>query len=140
MSPEFLEELKDYVELAYGKTAYKGLRASKASGVITQNGHECLRCCDPALTPELFAQKETNALKVKVYTLIWQRTIASVMPNAVYSEIIYTVDNNGHKFEFCHRELTNTGYKAVYNYESTQTSKIDCTFEIGEALTVVNKS
>ena len=99
-----------------------------------------MRITDPFLTPELFAQKETNNLAVKVYTLIWQRTIASVMPNAVYSETVYTIDNNGHKFELSQRELMEPGHKTIYNYESAQTNKLDCTFEIGEVLTVINKN
>jgi DNA topoisomerase-1 len=140
MSPEFLEELKTYVEVSYGKASYKGLRVKKATGAITQNGHECLRITDPTLTPEIFAQKETNNLAVKVYTLIWQRTVAAVMHNAVYSETVYTIDNNGHKFTLSQRELLEAGHKAIYNYEATQATKLDCTFEVGEVLTVINKN
>ena len=115
MSPEFLTELKNYVEAAYGKASYKGSRAKKATGIITQNGHECLRITDPTLTPELFAQKETNRLVVKVYTLIWQRTIASVMPNAVYSETTNTINNNDHKFVLTEKVLIDPDFRIVYS-------------------------
>lgn len=132
MSPEFLEELKTYVEATYGN--YKGLRIKKATGAITQNGHECLRVTDPALTPEIFAQKETNNLAVKVYTLIWQRTIASVMPNAVYSETTNTINNNDHKFVLAEKVLVEPGFRAIYSYRDDADEILKEAFKVGEAL------
>ncbi len=132
MSPEFSDELKAYVEATYGN--YKGLRAKKATKAITQNGHECLRITDPALTPELFAQYETNNLMIKVYTLIWQRTIASVMPNAVYSETINTINNNDHKFVLSEKVLIEPGFRAVYSYRDDADEVLKEAFKVGEVL------
>ena len=134
MSPEFLTELKDYIEATYGKASYKGLRAKKATGAITQNGHECLRITDPTLTPEVFAQKETNNLAVKVYTLIWQRTIASVMPNAVYSETTNTINNSDHKFVLTEKVLVDPGFRVVYSYRDDKDEVLSEAFKIGEVL------
>lgn len=134
MSPEFLEELKTYVENTYSKTSYKGLRAKKATGAITQNGHECLRMTDPALTPEIFAQKETNNLAIKVYTLIWQRTVAAVMPNAVYSETTNTINNNGHKFVLSEKVLVDPGFRTIYSYRDDTDEIITEAFKVGEVL------
>lgn len=132
MSPEFLTELKTYVEAVYGN--YKGLRAKKATGAITQNGHECLRITDPSLTPDLFAQKETNNLAVKVYTLIWQRTVASVMPNAVYSETTNTINNNDHKFALTEKILVEPGFRAIYTYRDGADEILTEAFKVGEVL------
>lgn len=134
MSPEFLLELKSYIEATYGKVSYRGLRAKKSNGAITQNGHECLRVTDPALTPELFAQKETNNLAVKVYTLIWQRTIASVMPNAVYSETTNTINNDDHKFVLTEKVLIDQGFRTIYSYRDDKDEIISEAFKIGEVL------
>jgi DNA topoisomerase-1 len=132
MSPEFLAELKAYVENTYNN--YKGLLAKKASGAITQNGHECLRITNPALTPEIFAQKETNNLTVKVYTLIWQRTIASVMPNAVYSETTNTINNNDHKFVLSEKVLVEPGFRTIYSYRDDIDEVLTEAFKVGEIL------
>jgi DNA topoisomerase-1 len=132
MSPEFLAELKTFVENTYGN--YKGLRAKKATKAITQNGHECLRVTDPALTPELFEQEETNNLTVKVYTLIWQRTVASVMPNAVYSETTNTINNNDHKFVLAEKVLLEPGFRTVYSYRDDADELVKETFKVGEVL------
>ena len=134
MSPEFLAELKAYIETTYKKASYKGVRAKKTAGIITQNGHECLRITDPKLTPEIFAQKETNSLTLKVYTLIWQRTIASVMPNAVYSETTNTINNNGHKFVLVEKILTDPGFRTVYSYRDDKDEVISEAFKVGEIL------
>ena len=138
MSPEFLVELKAYVAAAYGNTSYKGPRSKKATGVITQNGHECLRITDPTLTPELFAQKETNNLAIKVYTLIWQRTIASVMPNAVYSETTNIINNSDHKFVLTEKILIDPGFRIVYSYRDDKDEIISETFTVGEVLENTN--
>jgi DNA topoisomerase-1 len=132
MSPEFLAELKTFVEGTYGN--YKGLRAKKATKAITQNGHECLRVTDPALTPELFEQEETNNLTVKVYTLIWQRTVASVMPNAVYSETTNTINNNDHKFVLTEKVLVEPGFRTIYSYRDETDEVLAETFKAGEVL------
>lgn len=134
MSPEFLAELKDYVEATYGKASYNGLRVKKAAGIITQNGHECLRITDPAHTPELFAQRETNNLAVKVYTLIWQRTIASVLPNAIYSETTNTINNNDHKFVLAEKVLIDPGFRIVYSYRDDKDEILSEAFKVGEVL------
>ncbi len=138
MSPEFLVELKACVAAAYGNTSYKGPRSKKATGVITQNGHECLRITDPTLTPELFAQKETNNLAIKVYTLIWQRTIASVMPNAVYSETTNIINNSDHKFVLTEKILIDPGFRIVYSYRDDKDEIISETFTVGEVLENTN--
>ena len=134
MSPEFLADLKTYVETTYSKASYKGLRAKKATGAITQNGHECLRITDPVITPEVFAQTETNNLVVKVYTLIWQRTIASVMPNAVYSETTNTINNSDHKFCLIEKILVDPGFRQIYTYRDDKDEVISEAFKIGEVL------
>lgn len=116
ISPEFLPVLKSYVESSYGKTSYNKPRVGKKTG-DEQEGHECLRITDPALTPELFEQKEANKLLCKVYRLIWQRTIASCLPNAIYSDTGYLIDNNGQKFLLVSKEMTSAGFKTVYDYK-----------------------
>lgn len=134
MSPEFLAELKAYIETAYGKASYKGPRAKKTTGNLTQNGHECLRITDPTLTPEKLAQKETNNLVVKVYTLIWQRTIASVMPNAVYSETTNIINNSDHKFVLAEKVLLEPGFRTIYSYRDDADELVKETFKVGEVL------
>ena len=129
---DFLPGLKAAIEQTYGAGMYKkpvaGLKATNA-----QEGHEALRVTDPMLTPEEFAKLETKDLLVKVYKLIWQRTLASAMPPAEYAETSYTVINNGHLFKFAYKELTKLGYKVLYSV-TDEPKKATEAFSIGEVL------
>lgn len=140
LSPEFLPLLQKYVETTYGKKAFTKVRtAKKAAGA--QEGHECLRVTDPTLTPADFKNTGANDLLCKVYKIIWQRTIASVLPNAVISETIYNIYNDENKFVLSSNELITEGYKAVYSYkdeeDSADTGVVKETFTINEKLNVI---
>ncbi|MBO5423974.1 MAG: type I DNA topoisomerase [Lachnospiraceae bacterium] len=118
-SPEFIPELKSFIESTFGPEAYTAPRKGKKSGG-EQNGHEALRVVDPTMTPEKLTDHLKNDLLVKVYKLIWQRTIASAMPDALYNETIYTIENNGHLFRFSNKTLESPGYLTVYNKTSIE--------------------
>ncbi len=118
-SPEFIPELKSFIEATFGPDIYTAPRKGKKSG-NEQNGHEALRVVDPTMTPEKLAEHLKNDLLVKVYKLIWQRTIASAMPDALYNETIYTIENNGHLFRFSNKTLESPGYLTIYNKASVE--------------------
>lgn len=129
---DFLPGLKAAIEQTYGAGMYKkpitGVKVTNA-----QEGHEALRVTDPMLTPEEFAKLETKDLLVKVYKLIWQRTLASAMPPAEYTETSYTITNKGHLFKFAHKELIKLGYKVLYSIPD-ETRKVAEVFSVGEIL------
>lgn len=130
---EFLPELKDFIQNTYGAGKYVGTRKTKKKAT-DQDGHEALRIVDPKITPEILSTYINNDLLIRVYRLIWQRTIASAMPNATISETVYTIVNNGHKFKLTNKELLDAGYKAVYNFEDNQIFGYPETFVVGETL------
>ena len=135
-APEFLPTLQAFVEQTYGKSAFTKPRVGKKQE-NAQEGHECLRITDPSITPDVFAKMDANALNGKVYRLIWQRTIAAVLPNAKVSETQYLIDNNGEKFILVSNELTKPGFKEIYSYKD-EDDKDDTivkeTFKQGEKL------
>lgn len=133
LAVEFLPELKDFIQNTYGVGKYVGTRKTKKKAT-DQDGHEALRIVDPKITPEILSTYINNDLLIRVYRLIWQRTIASAMPNATISETVYTIVNNGHKFKLTNKELLDAGYKAVYNFEDNQIFGYPETFVVGETL------
>jgi DNA topoisomerase-1 len=133
IAQEFLPELKNFIASQYGAKSYRAPRKSKSKST-DQNGHEALRVVDPELTPEKLATYISNELLIKVYKLIWQRTIAAAMPNAMIAEVIYTINNNGHKFKLSSKTLVDAGYREVYNYSDNQILCCDEAFIVGEIL------
>ena len=137
MSPEFLDTLHKYVDSAFGKKSFTTVRKSKKND-SAQEGHECLRVTDPSMTPTLFADTGANNLQCKAYKLIWQRTVAAVLPNAVISETTYNIYNKEHKFNLVSKELVDPGYRVVYNYvdddQKDEDGLVKETFTVGEKL------
>ena len=134
LAPEFLPELQSYITATFGVDKYCTPRKSK-SKAATQNGHEALRAVNLEMTPEKLATYVSNDLLVKVYKLIWQRTIASVMPAATINETIYTINNNNHKFKLSLKNLVDAGYKLAYNYDKSERDSTNTeSFSVGEVL------
>jgi DNA topoisomerase-1 len=137
LAPEFIPELKSYIESNYGKSAYTTPRVGK-KGDNAQEGHEAIRVTDLTVTPDVFNKLETNALNEKLYKLIWQRTVACALPNAQISETSYLIDNNGEKFILVSKEITSLGYREVYAYkdddDKDENRPVKETFKKGEKL------
>lgn len=136
ISEEFIPTLKEYVDNNFGKDAFNKPRVGKKTE-HQQDGHECLRCTDPNLTPEKLAKYIKNDLLLKVYKLIWQRTIASALPPAKIAETTYLIENNGQRFNLISNELVEPGYKSIYNYkedEKKDDTVVQESFEINEKL------
>ena len=132
IASDFLPSLRATIEQTYGAGTYKKPTAG-AKATNAQEGHEALRVTDPMLTPEEFAKLETKDLLVKVYKLIWQRTLASAMLPAEYAETSYIITNNGHLFKFAYKEPIKLGYKVLY-YATDETKKVSEVFSVGEIL------
>lgn len=137
LASEFIPELKAFITSTYGIDKYQVPRSSK-SKATDQNGHEALRVTDLSMTPEKFANYTTNELLVKVYKLIWQRTVASAMPNAVILETICTINNNGHKFKHSSNIIIDEGYRVVYGYSEGDSVDNNKLFLPGDILTNTN--
>lgn len=133
ITTDFLPELENYIKNTYGPNKYVGPRKPKKKST-DQDGHEALRVVDPNITPEILATYINNTLLIRVYKLIWQRTVASVMPNALIDETVYTIDNNGHKFNLTAKEIADAGYKVAYEFEDNQVLSCTEAFIIGEQL------
>ena len=130
---EFIPELQTFIDSTYGKNKYIGPRKAKKKET-DQNGHEALRVTNPNMTPEALETALANNLLIKVYKLIWQRTIASAMPNAIISETVYMIDNNDHKFTLSSKELLKAGYKEVYEFDDSKVLSTTTTFTEEEQL------
>lgn len=135
MAEEFKPLLESYVKDKYGKNYYAPLREVK-KGETVQDGHECIRCVDLSMTPEKLDALITDKNLVKVYDIIYKRTIASMMQPCVTSETTYTIACNKHLFEFTVREQRFDGFKKVYKYDDEKEEFSKEIFELGELIRV----
>jgi DNA topoisomerase-1 len=87
VSPQAQGEARDYITQRFGKDfipekppQYR-TRAKNA-----QEAHEAIRPTDITRTPESL-KGQLNPNQIKLYTLIWQRFVASQMANAIYNTL-----------------------------------------------------
>ena len=140
MSLEFQEELKSYIKNNYGEN-YLGTLKQGKKVENAQEAHECLRCVDLTMTPERLSRHISDKYLLKVYSIIYNRTLASMMKPEVISETTYTIENGKHLFNFISKEQLFDGSNKVYTFDKDDESddeeeNINVTFQKGEVITV----
>lgn len=134
VSEEFVPKIKDYIISNFGEKYYQGIREPKKNE-NAQEGHECLRVIDLEMTPEKLASYVSDNILLRVYKLIYNRTIASLMSARKVSETTYTIENNNlHLFTMSSKEEAFDGWKRVYNVDREKEEIIKEKFKEKEEL------
>lgn len=134
MSDEFVFVAKDYITENYGKEYYGGVRKAKKKE-NAQEGHECFRIIDPNMTPEKLERFVEDKNLIRVYSLIYRRTLASLMSPRKIFETTYTILNGKHRFTLASREEKFDGWRKVYNVEKNEEEEVvKESFKKGEKL------
>lgn len=118
LSDAFVNDALAYIEQTYGKK-YVGKYRFNNKKANTQDAHEGIRVTDITRTPESIKSSLTND-EFKLYSLIYARTLASLMAPAKQQSLAYTFTKNG--YELVANGITTTfdGYMKVYGkYESS---------------------
>ncbi|KXT76637.1 type I DNA topoisomerase [Streptococcus sp. DD12] len=113
ISPVAQGEAAAFITDRFGATYSKhSNRVQNKSGA--QDAHEAIRPSSVYRTPESVA-KYLNKDQLKLYTLIWNRFVASQMTNAVYDTMRVALEQNGVIFTANGSQVKFEGYLAVYN-------------------------
>ena len=129
VSPIAQEQAREFIQSNYGKEylGKKGRKAKESPGV--QDAHEAIRPTSvfripseikPFLKPDQY----------KLYTLIWERFIASQMSPAVYDTVTCDIQANKHIFRATGSRMKFPGFTRVYqegkdNSEEQEESDVD---------------
>lgn len=106
-------EAANLITERFGATYSKhGNRVKNASGA--QDAHEAIRPSNVTLTPESIAQ-HLDKDQLKLYTLIWNRFVASQMTAAIFDTMKVHLEQNGVRFTANGSQVKFDGYLAVYN-------------------------
>ncbi len=82
------DQAKDMIEKNYWKE-YHSKRSFKTKSAWAQEAHEAIRPTDLARTPESLASV-LDSTQLRLYTLIWKRTLASQMSDAIIEVTTFT--------------------------------------------------
>ena len=96
ISPVAQNDAASFITERFGENYSKhGSRVKNASGA--QDAHEAIRPSNVNLTPESIA-KHLDKDQLKLYTLIWNRFVASQMTAAVFDTMKVNLEQNGVRF------------------------------------------
>lgn len=113
ISPLAQNEAATYITERFGAHYSKhGNRVRNASGA--QDAHEAIRPSNVNHTPESIA-KYLDKDQLKLYTLIWNRFVASQMTAAVFDTMKVNLEQNGVRFTANGSQVKFDGYLAIYN-------------------------
>jgi DNA topoisomerase-1 len=114
-----LEEIRQVIAERYGQVSLPDeARQFKTKSKNAQEAHEAIRPTSAARTPESLKGK-LDSDQLKLYTLIWQRTMACQMMPAVFDTVALELaagpdSEDGHRFRANGSILVEPGFMAVY--------------------------
>jgi DNA topoisomerase-1 len=87
-SDVFIEDVKKYIKNTYGDAYVKNIETlQKETQIQTQDAHESIRPVHIELCPNASSIQSLSSKVIKLYGLIWKRTLSSCMPSAQYNSI-----------------------------------------------------
>lgn len=119
LSDDFTKPALKYISDNYGSEYVGYIKKSKKTENV-QDAHEAIRPTSILREP-LKIKKFLSNDEFKLYSLIYKRTLASLMADAKVKQTSIILDNNDYKFKTTGQVLTFDGYLKVYkDYESSE--------------------
>lgn len=115
LSNEALEDIREFIINRYGQDNYPGSpRVYKTKSKNAQEAHEAIRPTSIKRTPEM-VQESLSSDQFKLYSLIWKRTVACQMADAVLDTVaIDFTCGQGNLFRANGSTITFPGFLTVY--------------------------
>lgn len=121
ISKEAVDPIKDVITEKYGEENYK-FRTYQSKSASAQEGHECIRPTHPE------QDKEEDSVGSSLYSMIWKRTIASLMAPAVHQVFQVTISCSSDPnitFKGSVERLDKPGFLLVYGENSEEEITLD---------------
>lgn len=118
LSSAYVFKAKDYITATYGKEyALEKPRGFKSRAKNAQEAHEAIRPTHAEKSPEiLIKEKKLNANQRKIYTLIFNRALATQMKEAqIKQQKVFIRGNKGYLFESDFQQVIFDGFLRVLN-------------------------
>jgi DNA topoisomerase-1 len=112
ISEDAKKKLLSYIKNTYAEN-YAKYRTFKTKVSNAQEAHEAIRITNPNL--EICKFEGCNSCHNKLYDMIRKRTLASLMSDAEYSDIVIQISNGTHIFKSVKSYMTFDGFNIVYN-------------------------
>ncbi|WP_381415372.1 type I DNA topoisomerase [Spiroplasma endosymbiont of Anurida maritima] len=97
LSDNFLEDAFTFIRVAYGPDYIGEVKPPKGKKKNVQDAHEAIRPTNLSITPEK-AKEYLSRDQLRVYKIIYNKTLASLMPPAKLLGKSIILNNNGYEF------------------------------------------
>lgn len=122
LSDEFIASAKNYIETNYGKNYYKGFKNKNKKGAHIQDAHESIRPTSLERTPEKM-KKYLSTDEYKLYSLIYNRAVASLMSDAVVEDTKVNIMANNCLFNVDGERVVFDGFLKIYEEAKLEESE-----------------
>lgn len=145
LAKEAIDEIRDYITQRYkGDNCPNSPRIYKTKSKNAQEAHEAIRPTSIKRTPEM-VQGSLTSDQLKLYSLIWKRTVASQMADAILDTV--SVDfscGKGNTFRANGSTIAFPGFLSVYeegrddSKDEDNEDKILPAFNVGEKIKILD--
>ena len=125
----FVEQAKEYILSNYGKRYVGSIKTKSQKNA--QDAHEGIRPTSILRNPDSI-KKFLTADEYKLYNLIYKRTLASLMSNAIYNVQTIKFENTDSIWTTSGKKLIFDGYLKVYGTKEDEEDTIP-SFELGKS-------
>jgi DNA topoisomerase-1 len=145
LATEALDQIRAYIQSRYGdKNCPKDIRVYKTKSKNAQEAHEAIRPTDINNAPEAL-QSALTPDQIKLYGLIWKRTLASQMMDALLDTVAVDFScGEGNRFRANGSVIVFPGFLSVYEEGLDDAKKDDGkdktlpAFEVGEQVKLLD--
>ena len=123
IAPEAQNMAKEYILNNFGESYVPKKPNVYGSKKNVQDAHEAIRPISLKYTPEYLKGKMDNTL-LKLYTLIFNRFLASQMTNAKYDSLVVEIKAGDYKFKSSGKALIFDGFTRIYSNADDEDEKV----------------
>lgn len=115
ISEDAKKKILNYIKNTFSDK-YSKYRTYKTKVSNAQEAHEAIRITNPNI--EVCKFEGCNNSHIKLYDMIRKRTLASLMSEAEYTDIVIKINNKDYTFKTVKSFMTFNGFNIIYNNES----------------------
>lgn len=112
LADEFIDSAKDFIVNNFGEKYYNAPKKEKKKQNV-QDAHEAIRPTHIQYTPEKI-KKYLSLEEYKIYSIIYNRAVASLMTDAVVEDTKVDIINNGYLFQTSGEKVIFDGFLRIY--------------------------
>ena len=113
VSEEAKKDAAEYITNKYGKDYFGGEAKQNKAGKKVQDAHEAIRPSSILREPELI-KESIDKDQYRLYKLIWERFVASLMQAAVFDTVTADIEANGYIFRANGSIMKFAGFMSIY--------------------------